>query len=143
MKKEVWIVVANSSQARFLRLEKNRKLVELETLQNPEARIHSRDLYSDRPGRTFQSMGQERSALQQKVDPKEQEIIDFAKEVCEHIESARARGYLERLYLAANPAFLGHLRQFLSPTTLRLVESEIDKDITHLKAVEIEEYLAL
>jgi protein required for attachment to host cells len=143
MKKEILILIANSTQARIFKKEGNHAIKEVEALINPANRMHARDLYSDKRGTTFQSVGTGRSALEQRVDPKEQEVIDFSKEVCHFLESERNKGNLQRVYIAASPAFLGHLRQSLSPSLLQLVEAEIDKDITHLKAHEIEEYLAL
>lgn len=143
MKKETWIVVANSSQARIFKIDKGHTLKEVKTFQNPEARMHPRDLYADKPGRSFESNTHARHSLEQAVSPKQQEITDFAKEVCDYLENARGNGVFHRLYLAASPSFLGSLRKSLSHPTLQLIEAEIDKDITHLNALEIEEYLAL
>lgn len=143
MKKEAWIVVANSSQARILKIEKGHRLQQIYFFDNPEGRMHPRDLYADKPGTTFQSVGHARSSLEQKNPPKQQEIEEFAKQICECIEAERNKGGIAKLYIAASPAFLGCIRQALSPSSQELIEAEIDKDITHLTPVEIEEYLAL
>lgn len=143
MKKATWIVVANSSLAKIFRLEKNRALTELQVLEHPQSRLHDRDLTSSLPGRTFDSVGPGRHAVQAQNDPKHMEFVQFAKQLCQHIESAREKGSFDRLFIAASPAFLGLFRQELSDLTLKLVAGEIDKDMTHMKPDEITKHLPL
>jgi hypothetical protein len=77
MKKQSWIVVANSTIARVFKLEKL-KLTELECLIHPESRLKQQDLVSDKAGRTNESMFPSRSAMEQENSPKKVEAILFA-----------------------------------------------------------------
>ncbi len=142
MKKQSWIVVANSTIARVFKLEKL-KLTELECLIHPESRLKQQDLVSDKAGRTNESMFPSRSAMEQENSPKKVEAILFAKQIAEHLDLARTRGQIEKIFLAATPSFLGLLRQEMTNLTVKLVEAEVDKDITHLKPDDIKNYFPI
>jgi protein required for attachment to host cells len=141
MRKNAWLVVANSSMAHIYKIETKKKLVEVKTMDHPESRLHNLDLVSDKPGRDFESLGFGRHALEVKVTPKHQEFILFAKEVADYLEAARQQGQFHDLYIAASPSLLGLLRQALSPGTMKLIQGEVDKDMTHMKPAEIMTHL--
>jgi protein required for attachment to host cells len=141
MKKETWLLVANSSLARIFKIENRNSLVELKVLEHPESRLHNRDLVSDKDGRGFESMGPTRHAIEPPTSPKHQEFETFAKELANYLEEARVKGEFDRLYLAASPTFLGLLRQTLIPSTAKLLDGELNKDVTHLKPQEIMSHL--
>ena len=138
MKKETWLIVSSSCIARVFKVQRKESLVEIETLVHPESRLHNRDLVTDnRPGRTHDSVGPGRHALESATTPKQQESIEFARDVAEYLEKARVSGSFDKLYLAASPAQLGLLRQNFHPSTIKLINGEVDKDMTHMKPEEI------
>lgn len=137
MKKEKWLVVANSSLARVFKMENRHSLVEIAVLEHPESRLKNLDIVSDKPGRDFESAGVSRHGYEYGVTPKQHEFAVFAKELAEFLETARNNGEFEHLYIAAGPVLLGLLRQSLHPSTIKLINGETDKDITHLKPNEI------
>lgn len=139
MKKDVWIVVSNSACARIFKAESAQSLVEVDTLLHPASRLHSKDLGSDRPGRQFESSPQNgaRHSMEPKTTPQDVEINEFAKQLADHLNSAAAKDKVRKIYLAANPAFLGLLRKNFSGLTSQVIVEEINKDITHLKPSEI------
>lgn len=141
MKKDTWLIVANSSLARIFKVQKKQSLVEVEVLEHPESRLHERDITSDRPGRDFNSTNPRRHALEPQTSPKQQEFMNFARDLASYLDKARMDGQFERLYLAANPSFLGLLRQNLPAYTSQLINGEVDKDLTHMKPTEIMNYL--
>ena len=142
MKKETWLIVANSTIARIFKVQKKESLVEIETLVHPESRLHNRDLVSDnRAGRTFDSMGPGRHALEPTILPKQQESIEFAKDIAHYLEKSRVNGDFDKLYLAASPTQLGLLRQNIHPATMKLINGEVNKDMTHMKVEEIINHL--
>jgi protein required for attachment to host cells len=143
MKKDTWVVVANSSQARIFRAENNQLLQEIEILEHPESREKESELVTSRPGRSFDRVGTGRHAIEPKTSPKLQEFVNFARFLSNHLEEARLQGKFGRLYLAAGPSFLGLLRQSIEPSILQLIAEEVDKDITHLNEAEIREYLPI
>lgn len=141
MKKDSWLIVANSSIARIYKIEKRHDLKEIKILEHPESRLHNLDLVSDKPGRDFESAGIGKHALEPKTLPKKQEFAAFAKSLADYLENARHQGEFETLYVAASPALLGLLRQSLHPNTAKLIKGEIDKDITQMKPQEIPSHL--
>lgn len=141
MKKDSWLVVANSSLARIFKFESRQHLKELKVLEHPESRLHNLDLVTDKPGRDFESWGVGRHALEPKVLPKRQEFENFAKDIANHLENAFNQGEFETLYLAASPSLLGLLRQSIHPNILKIIKGEVDKDMTQMKTDEIPPHL--
>lgn len=137
MKKDAWVIVANSSIARIFKLEKRHELKELKVFEHPESRLHNLDLVSDKPGRDFESSGIGRHALEPKTLPKKLEFAVFAKLLADYLETARNQGEFDTLYIAANPSLLGLLRQSLHPNTSKIIKGEVDKDMTQMKPNEI------
>ena len=135
---DIWLVTANSNQATiFTAASPIAPLVELVTLTNPDARAKNTDLVSDRPGRTFDSGGTGRHAMEVEVDAKEQAQIRFAKTVADQLERGRIDNAFARLVVVAAPAFLGLLRSNFEAPLASLVSLEIDKDYTTLKPDEL------
>ena len=141
---KTWILVADSSRARLLLAESlNAPLQELETLENPAARLRNQDLASDGPGRSFDSAGQGRHAMEQRESPKHHEAATFARHLAERLEQGRGRGELDRLLLVAPPRFLGMLRDELGAELMRLLIAEVDKDLTTVDGGELREHLPI
>ncbi len=128
--KSAWIVVADASRARFFSAELPASpLCEIETLSNPEARLHEGDLVSDRSGRDRDSGGSSHGFGS--AGSAKEEIADrFAADVSARLESGRERNAFYRLYVLGSPSFLGMLRKHQSPSLRRLVVDEIAKDMT-------------
>lgn len=142
--KHTWVVVANSTFARIFSAENNKDLKEVALLEHPESRLHGRDLVSDRPGRGYESANPSRHAMEPKHSPQKLEFQIFAKHISDHLEQARKEGRFDNLYIAANPSFLGILRQTISKTTAaKALAGEIDKDMTQLLPNEIRNHLPL
>lgn len=144
MKSDVLVIVANSTIARIFRAETIHHLVEVETLIHPGSRQHARDLVSDRPGRAFESSHTgTRHALEPKTDPQQVEFEEFAKNLSKYLDHACQNGSCKKIYLAANPQFLGLLRPHLTAKASQLIVNQLDKDITQIPTVEIPKYFDL
>ena len=137
MKKENWLIVANSSLARIFKINNGRELAEVIILEHPESRLHNLDLVSDKPGRNYESAGVSRHAYEPKVLPKRHEFAVFAKTIADYLSIHYNDEVFDSLYIAANPALLGLLRQELHANIARAIKEEIDKDLTHVKTEEI------
>lgn len=77
----------------------------------------------------------------QTVDPIEQENIRFAKTVASRIDAARKKDRFDSLVLVADPRFLGHLRQGLSPATRHRLTTELQKNLADADPTTIREAL--
>jgi protein required for attachment to host cells len=139
---EIWVVSANDQRARILSTDSRiGHLKEIADLVHPVARMKESEIVSDRPGRSFDSIGRGRHAMSSQVDAKRQEEIRFAKEVIDRLEQGRASGAFDRLAVVASPAFLGHLRDKMSDALRTKVVLELDKDYTALPADELRTHL--
>ncbi|RMG91453.1 MAG: host attachment protein [Zetaproteobacteria bacterium] len=129
--KPIWVLAANAGFAKlWTAASPSADLEEFKVFENPEARLHERDLTSDLPGRAFDSAGEGRHAMEQQVSPKKEIAIRFAQEIARYL--IKNRDAMEKLYVAAGPEFLGLLRQSLNGNwdDDRLVE--FSKDYTGL-----------
>jgi len=126
-----WIVVADKNRCRiFQQTNRNGSLEEIADLVAPTTRLKNQDINTDRHGAAFDSGGQGRHAMGSSVEPVEQEAIRFAKEVAAKLDSGRQQNSFTRLYVIAEPRFLGYLRQNYSRPLKETIAAEIDKDWT-------------
>lgn len=139
---KVQILVANAAHARFFTVDSpTGDLQELSVDVNPDARLRTEDLGTDRPGRLADRSAHGRSAAEDSTDLKEVTIERFARQLSEKLDLERTQGRLERLYLVSSPPFLGELRKHLSDHVKRLVADEIGKDFGHMAARDLRKQL--
>jgi len=137
-----WILAADSAYAKILRADKKKGPLELvKTLEHPESRMKDSELYSDQPGRAFDSGGQGRHAMENEVDAKKMESIRFAQQLAEELKKAAEEERFHKLYILAAPAFLGELREKLDPHVKSMIKEEIPKDVVKQTAEEIRKRL--
>lgn len=139
---KAWVVAANSTTARiFLAETPMGALQELKTLCHPESRLREQDLTSDGPGRSFDSAGEGRHAMEVEVRAKKQEAIRFAEELAAELEAGRTQGKYDALCLMAEPSFLGLLRGKLGSQTMATVLTEVDKNFAKRSPQDIRQAL--
>jgi len=137
-----WFVVADGAQARIFETEDaSSPFREVERSLSADARQKSVNLNSDRPGRTFDSHGHGRHAMQPGTDPQMHEKVQFVDRLGSRLNEAALRQAFDRLVLIAPPRPLGQLRRKLNRQASDRVTAEIDKDLTGLTGHEIQEYM--
>ena len=143
MKKTItWILVADGSRARIFANSGPNKGLEPAVDQEFSVELHpSREIVSDRPGRTKESRDSTRHTIEPRVDWHRFEKEKFAKSMAKLLDAGAERGAYSRLILVAPPRTLGDLRSALNPRTRALVAGEIDKDLTHLTPQELPDHL--
>lgn len=137
--KPTWILVADSSRARFFVANTLTTLEEIGEFIHPESRLHEHDMTSDQSGRIVGAAGAH--SYQKHISPKEQEVINFAKSIAKHIDDALNAYKFEHLMIVADPEFLGELRKQLSDQSQKKISFELDKNITMQSKEEIIKYL--
>ncbi len=136
------IVVADASRARLLVADRNKSTFhEILTLAHPEGRLHESEITSDLPGRTFDSHGTGRHSMEQPVSAKQQERINFAKQIARQLDEVNSKVSFDKLILIAAPAMLGLLRDNLKNEITKKVTLEIDKDLTQHSIEQIQNQL--
>jgi len=130
MKNNTWILVAHRSGARlFENKGPGRGLILVSDIPHPEGRLKNKDIDADRPGRSFDSLGQGRHALSSEQEPTAHLAEQFAKQLSTMLDDGRNQQRYTRLVLVAEPRFLGNLRAALSSTTAALVTATVGKDL--------------
>ncbi|KAF0804747.1 hypothetical protein A167_03653 [Alcanivorax sp. S71-1-4] len=138
---KTWIVVADSTHARiFYACNRVQPLTPVTELSFPEARLREQDIYSDRPGRMFESASEARSAMEL-PDVREQQQIAFSRHIFDVLDKGRHKGKFEKLVLIAPPAMLGVLRHTLREQLSQRVELCIDKNLTDEPENKLRSYL--
>jgi protein required for attachment to host cells len=91
-----------------------------------------RDIMSDRPGRSFDSVGKGRHSMEYSSDPVREDERQFARTLVDLLEVELAANAFDRLVLVAPPQTLGDLRSMLSKRLRDHVFKELPKDLTRM-----------
>lgn len=132
MKKTVtWIVVADHQRARVLMNGgPGRRLQPVDAMDLETHLKAGRDIVADRPGRSFESKGNMRHALQRRVDPHRQAAERFVERVVKALTAASEKGDYDRLVLIAPPRALGEFRKLLPTSVKGKLIGEVGEDLT-------------
>lgn len=125
------VVAADSVRARLFRADDpDAPLEELEALVNPESRMHEGDLVEDSAGRRGTRPTQAKRSALGGEGAKRHRAEEFALKVCERATRQLRAAKARRLYLVAEPEFLGLLRRRLTRPVQRLVSGAVAKSVT-------------
>jgi protein required for attachment to host cells len=133
-RKTVWIVLASRARARIFSngTIKSMPLTELYDLVDPQARLHRRDVMTDRPGRSHDRFGHGRHSMEHRLSVKRENSKRFVTRICTFLEQARRQNKFERLVLVASSEFSGLLHRQMSPELKLCTEREIHKNVSLL-----------
>lgn len=138
-----WVVVADSSRARFFETQNNgESLVELEDFLSPAGRMDETALRHDAKGR-FYGKGEREQAhtAEPAVSAKMHAAQQFSKSLMQQLEQACDNKRYDRLILIAPPQFLGQLHKQLSQRVMQRITQELPLDISGLSTTQISEHL--
>lgn len=126
-----WILTADGRHARVWEWKSREQPLALvpDFVRRVEnASKFSRDMKSDRPGRSFASAGAERSSIEPKTDPHTHEKDEFARQLASDLNEAFKEHRFRKLVVIAPPHMLGSLRQQFSPQLEQIIAGQSDKD---------------
>ena len=87
------IVVADQAEAVFYDLPSLQAAPrEVAHISDPAAHLHNRDLVSDRPGRSYESVGGARHAIARENDPRQLEAVRFARRIARRLDDGAPQG---------------------------------------------------
>ena len=144
------ILIADQAEARSYEVaEIGGAMRRVGEMKNPKARLHNRDLVSDRPGRVFDHAageGQRRGAVAHHAvggeeTPKRHDALAFASHIVQSLQSARHAREFDRLVIVAGPRFMGLLRAAVPGHLSDIVVAEVTKDLVHEADDKILSYL--
>jgi protein required for attachment to host cells len=137
-----WFVLADGSRARFLTRRPEGAGFEIaEEFEAPEARVATRDIVSDRPGRIQESANSAHHGVEARHDAHRERKAAFAREVASRLNAASAAGAFDALVLFVASRSLATLRDALDDATRRKVKGEFPKDLTKVPLAELPRHL--
>src|SRR5438309_11620846 len=123
-----WVVVCDGAKALVLENVGDTKFPNLRTVEVFEQKNPAtRDLGSDKPGRSHSSVGHGRSSVEQ-TDWHDQAERTFLLQLVKHLDVALAAGKTKSLIIAAPPRALGVIRPAYSNRLREAISAEVDKD---------------
>ena len=143
MKKTVtWVLIADGAQARVLaNTGPGKGLTQVEGLDFAIEQKQAQEIMTERPGRTFSSVGSARSGIEPKTDPVAYRETQFVKSLADMLDRQQQNGAFDRLIIAAAPIALGDIRKAMSAGVKKTVVAELDKDLTNLPTHQLDKHL--
>lgn len=127
----ILITVGDRGRARLFSLDRDSdEMQELADMVNPAVHLHERQLSGDRQGRGFSRIHGSRVALGNAHPHKRLSSMRFARQVAEAIKASCQRQQYQRIYLLAEPEFIGLLRPQLAAKELTGDLQVISKNVT-------------
>jgi protein required for attachment to host cells len=137
-----WFVLADGSRARFLTRRQEESGFEVaEEHDAPEARVPTREIGSDRPGRVHESANSAHHGVEAHHDAHRDRKTAFARQLADRLNAASAAGIFDALVLYAAPRSLATLREALDEATRRKITGEFPKDLTKVPLAELPHHL--
>jgi len=137
-----WIVIADGAHARLFANRgpgKGIEAVENGVINGDHRPDH--ELIRDKAGRSFESVGDTRHAIEPRTDPHRELKKEFAKELVSLLDKRLSEHAFDRLILVAPPTALGDLRSALSDDLKPRVYAELDKDLVKIPTTELPKHL--
>jgi protein required for attachment to host cells len=138
-----WVVIADAARARVFETRgRGTGLTPVADMALDADLAPSREIGTDRPGRTFESVGSTRHAMESPSDPHREQKRQFARRIAEAVEARQASKGFDRLVLVAPPVTMGDLRAALPAKVKAAVTAELVADLTNTPLSELPEHLA-
>ena len=136
-----WVVVCDGAKALILENAGDTKIPNLKTVRVlAQKDLPTHALGTDAPGRTGNSVGSARSAVEQ-TDWHDQSERAFLVHLAEQLDDAITAGQAKSLIVVAPPRALGMIRPAYSQTLKGAVRAEVDKDFVKMPLHEIARHL--
>jgi protein required for attachment to host cells len=138
-----WVLIADAARARvFETMGKGTGLAMVPNMSLDAELAPSRTLGTDRPGRTFESVGSARHALESPSDLHREQKRQFARRIADAIEERHAAESFDRLVVVAPAVTMGDLRAALSEKVRAAVITELVADLTNTPVSELPAHLS-
>ncbi len=135
-----WILIADGARAHIVANQGPGKGLQPVPAQDYTGiNVATRELGTDKPGRTFDRAGGGRHSMENRVDWHRFEKQKFAQSMAKVLDKAAGKGAFDRLILVAPPETLGELRSSLGKLASGCVIAELAKDLTNLSIHELPE----
>lgn len=138
-----WFVLTDGSRARFVTRDAEEPGYHIVAeYDSAAARVPTREIMSDRPGRVQESGSSGHHAVDARHDAHRERKDSFARDVADHLNKAAAAGAVDALVLYAPPRTLAVLRTALDGAARGKVKAEVDKDLTKAPLADLPRHFA-
>lgn len=138
-----WILLADGTRARVLcNTGPGKGLQQVQGMEIEGDNYRSGDIMADRPGRTFDSAGSHRHAMEPHSDPQREAKRSFAADMVAELQQQLQAQSFDRLILVAAPATLGDIRKILPKSLLGVVYAEVPKNLVQIPDNELDSHLS-
>jgi len=136
-----WVVVCDGAKALVLENVGDNKFPNLKTLEVfEEKHPATHEQGTDKPGRSFSSVGDGRSAVGQ-TDWHDRAEETFLAKLAQHLDADVGSGTAKSMVVVAPTRALGMLRPAYTHALKHAVRAELDKDLVKMPVYEIEKHL--
>ena len=133
-----WIVITDGARSRILlNTGPGKGIEEVDGTDIRSPHLKSREIESDKPGRSYESADGSRHAYQATTDPAEKNEADFLKKLSKFLDRSLAEEKYERIIIAADPKSLGRIRGFLTKAVKDQLVGDLAKDLTKISNADI------
>ena len=138
----IWVINSNTNHCRIYHYHKTpASLTLLKEIDHPEARGKSGDfLTSDKQG-AYIAGNAAHGTYSPHTDPKMVEVEKFSREIAHELTHARNVNSFEKLIIISPSRMSGLLMNQLDKHVKQAVSHHIQKDLVHLSAKELLDYL--
>ena len=133
LRERTWIIIADGGHVTGMESRAGGgRLLDVPDLNFAVELPATHKLVSDRAGRSFDSRGRARHAMEARTDPHRKLKRDFANAIAKALNAGLLEGRYEHLVLVAPPATLGDLRAALAAPTRRRIRVELPSDLVKM-----------
>jgi protein required for attachment to host cells len=126
---DIDLVIVSGTRARLLTRTPAGAFRTVRKLASEAARQRSAALARDRLGRSHESVGSARHAIEPRSDPHEKAMAAFIAEVADSVNRAAASGHVHALVVAGPPAVLDTLDRALAPDLRTRIRARVGSDL--------------
>ncbi len=123
------IAIVDGEHTRFVQPDADGELRTVGSIDSASAHLRSRDIGTDRPGRSFESSASAHHAVGQRHDLHAMAKEQFVEAVAEQLNAACARGEFSELVLVAPPRALRALHDALDAATRARLTGTLEKNL--------------
>lgn len=140
--KVTWILIADGATAKVFEHRPREGFTAVDDLMFEQEPLKAGEIMADKPGRSYSSGSDGRSAMEYSSDPVAVRERRFVERVAQELERKHQEKAFDQLIIAAAPTALGDIRPALSKELKSTIVAELPKDLTNIPTPKLEQHFA-
>ena len=138
--KVTWVLIADGATAKVFEHRPREGFTAVDDLMFEQEPLKAGEIMADKPGRSYSSGSDGRSAMEYSSDPVAVRERRFVERVAEELERKHQQHAFDRLIVVAAPTALGDLRPAFSKGLRDTIVAELPKDLTNLPTAQLSQH---